>query len=197
MKKVLFLMSIAAIFAACGGSNNKVDNAASELNVDQLMEKAETHIGKVVTVNGIIDHVCAHGGGKMFMVCEAGTNKLKVEPAGDLQAFNSEMEGSKYSVTGTLEELRITPEYLDNWEKETANDTAAAAEKGHDETSHGENADMGEHKPATDKIEMYRKEIAASEKGYISFYTLKATKLVKLEAAAKEEIPTEETPENE
>ena len=210
MKKVLFLMSLAAIFVACGGNQKKENAALAELTVDQIMEKADEYVGKTVTAVGIIDHVCAHGGGKMFMVNAEGTSKLKIVPSGDLQAFTPEMEGTSLIVTGMLEEMRITKEYLDNWENEEkkehdghgegehnhSGDSAQAHDGGHHNTAHGEKADMGEHKAAASEIATYREKIAASEKGYLSFYTLNATKIENVEGAEKV-VATETTEETE
>jgi len=199
MKKVLFLMSLAAIFVACGGNQKKENATSAELTVDQIMENAGEYVDKTVTAVGIIDHVCTHGGDKMFMINAEGTSRLKVVPSGDLQAFTPEMEGTTLAVSGTLEEMRITNEYLDNWEKEEKNkhdghgegehnhsgDGAEAHEGGHHNTAHGEKADMGEHKAAASEIAAYREKIAASEKGYLSFYTLNATKIESVEGTEK------------
>jgi hypothetical protein len=192
MKKIMSLVAIAAIMFACGGPQKKTE--VSEMDVHALMVNVDQYVGKTVTAMGVVDHVCGHGGGKMFMVCAESEHRLKVEPAGDLQSFSPEMEGSKYAATGLLEELRINEEYLANWEKEIAAKDEAK-EEGHDHSAHGEKADMGEHVSAVEKIKTYREKIAATEKGYLSFYTLKATKVEKIESDETEADETEESEE--
>ncbi len=184
MKKMLSMIASAAILFSCGGPQKKAEVEVPEMNVHALMVNVDQYVGKTVTAIGVVDHVCGHGGGKMFMVCENSDHRLKVEPAGDLQSFASDMEGGKFAATGILEEIRIDEQYLANWEKEITEKEAVkeeAKEEGHDHSAHGEKADMGEHVSAAEKIKTYREQIAATEKGYLSFYTLKATKVEKLE----------------
>ncbi|HON19012.1 MAG TPA: hypothetical protein PK990_07580 [Salinivirgaceae bacterium] len=188
MKKVA-IYALAAVFAVgCGTKQNNVPT--EEMGVDKALEQAEQFVGKNITVIGTVGHVCGHGGGKLFLTNDDNTKRLKVEPSSNLQSFSPEMEGLVYKISGSLEEMRIDEEYLNNWEKELAEE--AHEGEGHNQGQHAEKADMGEHTDAKSKIEAYRAQIASSGKGYVAIYTLKAIKLEKVEKTESEEAKVEE-----
>ncbi len=187
MKK-LFVLAVAAIaVVACGPKSQKQENL-EKFDVTKVFEQADQLIGKTITVEGTVVHICGHGGDKMFLSAEEGQTRLKVEPSGNLQSFSPEMEGSVALVTGVLEEMRIDEEYLKKWESELS---AEGDHEGHDHSASGKKADQGEHTSAMEKINKYREQLASSPKGYLSFYTLKATKVEMVEKSESEQAENE------
>ena len=196
MKKILSLVAVAVFMFACGGPQQKTETEEfSALSIKSVMENVDQYVGDTVTVKGTVGHVCRHGGDKMFLVCTESDQKLKVELSGDLTSFSPEMEGLTYAVTGVVEGIKIDEEYLVKWEQELASKEHEGDVEGHDDTPSGEKADMGEHKGSCEQIKTYREQIAASEGGFIMFYTLKAFKIEKVEAEAVEVDPAAKTEE--
>lgn len=187
MKKFISLLAILAVVISCGGPQNKTQTEAETTVVGfkDLMEKVESYVGQTVTVTAVVEHVCSHGGGKMFLSCKQSDKKLKVEPSGDLQSFDKDMEGSKYEVTGVIEEMKIDEEYLAKMEQEMGEKEQEQSKQTETiEQEEGEKHSHCDDKQA--KIVALREQIAASGKGYISFYTLKATKISKIETVEAE-----------
>jgi hypothetical protein len=121
----------------------------------------------------MIDHVCKHGGQKMFLVNENADARIKIVTGENMAAFNTELVGESVNVVGTVDELRIDEEYLKEWEEEIL------AGMGHDEGEKSEKVHMGEHQetegdenPDLIQINNYREKIAESEKDYISFFSV-------------------------
>ncbi len=183
MKKILSLVAITAFLFSCGTPQKKTNDEVNALTIKALMENIDQYVGQTVTVTGMVGHVCNHGGDKMFLVCKDTDLKLKVEPSGELKSFDPEMEGSICNATGIIEEFKIDEEYLAKWEKEIA-------EKEGEEHEHSVEAEKvvdGEHKGDCEQIKNYREQLASSEKGYISLYTLKASKVEIVENTDTEE----------
>lgn len=194
-------MMMAVAFAAC---NNQTKQPAEDqknevITVDVFFDKAEAMVGKTITVKGMVDHVCKHGGKRMFIIGEKPENRLKLTTGEGIASFDVEMEGGNAMATGVVEMMKIDTEYLDNWEKEIRAEAEKKSDEGveeehdhqghnhdgddhaHDHTSHGEKADMGEHIPGLDKIEAYRTELEESGKEYLTFFSVVTTKIDKAE----------------
>lgn len=183
MKTYFFaLIAVLLITVSCENSTQKASN--KEVEVIQTEEvvpvdlvdfsaKAGDLVGKQVELYGMIDHVCKHGGQKMFLVNENGDARIKIVTGENMAAFNTELEGESVNVLGIVDELRIDEEYLKEWEEEVL-----AGLEG-DEGEKGEKVHMGEHQesenaenPELGQINNYRAKIAESEKDYISFFSV-------------------------
>jgi hypothetical protein len=201
MKKMMFMAIVALAFVACNSQSKekKTDEKNAEtttLTVDQFFEKGEALLGKEITIKGTIDHVCAHGGKKMFIQGSTPENRLRINAGDDIASFDVAFEGSTMQVTGKADMLKMDSAYLANWEQEliegshekgsgTGDGTGhgeGQEEEGHehDHSSHGEQADMGEHIPGMEKVKKYQEEIATNGKGYIPIYSLTAKKVKEL-----------------
>jgi hypothetical protein len=183
MKTYFFaLIAVLLITVSCENStqkasNNEVEVAVVEevipLDLADFSEKAGDLVGKQVELYGMIDHVCKHGGQKMFLVNEDGEVRVKIVTGENMAAFNTELEGESVNVIGIVDELRIDEEYLKEWEEEVL-----AGLEG-DDGEKGEKVHMGEHQgsesgenPELGQINDYRKKIAESGKNYISFFSV-------------------------
>ena len=190
MKNIFFaLLAIIFVASACQMNTEKQQNPevvevavmeAVDLDLANFDDKAETLIGKQIILNGMIDHVCKHGGQKMFMVNEDADARVKITTGEDMAAFNTELEGETIRVVGVIDEQRIDEDYLREWEEELL----AGADEDAEHSEHGDKVHMGEHseevveaEEAEEPHEMkqirnYRKMIAESEKDYISFFSV-------------------------
>ena len=181
MKKYLVaLMAMIFVLSAC--ENQQKKEAASEEEVVLIEEivpvslsdfdvKAEELVGKQVMLTGTVDHVCKHGGQRMFVIETGSEGRVKVTPDENIAAFKTDLEGQTCKLIGIVEEQRIDEEYLKEWEEEIMAGVDMGDDKG--EGSHlggntekgGSDADMEEE---MEKVNNLRQEIAESGKGYLA-----------------------------
>ena len=174
MKKLLFLFAIVALLGACCNSNKTNTETAianskecASITIDSFLVIAPDYIGKELTVKGTADHVCKHGGKRVKLLSTESGETIHGEASEDMGAFNAEIEGNSVCLTGKVLETKIDMAYVDEWEA----GIKEAMEKEFDEADmeHKEGVD---HHAKLDEINEYRKQIEASENGYISFYAL-------------------------
>lgn len=133
MKKLIVYLVIAAaalMAAGCGGNSNnrkqaaETAQAATALEVDNLLADAEKLTGKQVTVEGVCTHICRHGGRKIFLMGTDDTQVIRIEAGDGIGAFKPECVNNLVRVTGTLVEDRIDEAYLAEWEREVKDQLA-------------------------------------------------------------------------
>ena len=192
-------MLAAVLFVAACNTETKTDTVKADvITVANFLDAADTFIGKSINVKGTVVHTCKHGGRKMFIMGETEEQRLKITAAEDKTPFEQTIEGSDVVVTGTVEELRIDEAYLANWEAEVAEggeeahketgdgtgDGTHANEKDHASES-GDKADQGTHTADLQQIAAYRAQIAETEKGYLSFFSVAYDEFAVVEADEK------------
>lgn len=84
-------------------------------NFDSLVESLA---GRKISISGTVDHVCKHGGQKLFIVDENTDARIKVTPNEEIAAFNENLIGETIKIIGIVEEMRIDEDYLNEWEEE-------------------------------------------------------------------------------
>jgi hypothetical protein len=188
------ILVLAALMIGC--REQAVNKSAWEnvpvITVAGFDSLAGNFIGQEIQIEGLVDHICRHGGKRMFLVNENTQGRVKVTTGENIPSFDVALEGSTVAVKGIVEELRIDEQYLQEWEQELAQqettqafhepeeehpaDSAAQeGESGHQEGTHsgmGEQADQGTHTETLDQIAAYRQQITESEKGYLSFFSI-------------------------
>lgn len=191
IKKFMIVFFISALFVSCVNQTQKAENETdelatlTELHVDDFDIMAADLVGKEIALTGTVNHVCEHGGKKMFLVEEGSEAKVKITPDESMAAFNTNLVGSVIKVEGIVEELIIDEEYLMKWESELMSSNTEGGD-GHG-LGKGEAADMGEHVAATESIANYRKQIAESGKDYLAFYSIVCKNYEMIKAKEKEE----------
>jgi hypothetical protein len=169
MNKTLCLLAITTLLlAACGGEN--VQQAPVEVTIEEFNANTADFVGKTLVLTGIVDHVCKHGGKRMFVMGTTPDERVKIE-AGEVGSFDVALEGSEVRVEGVVMELRIDDAYLDNWEEEACSeesrDMAKVGQGGGEEEAHD-----GEHEKTLEQIESMRQKLADSGKDYLGYYHL-------------------------
>jgi len=198
MKKLL--IAIAAIaFIAVSCENNTttqkedikktqmlVVDEITAINLADFDSLVENFSGKKISFSGTVDHVCKHGGQKMFIVDETSDARVKVTPNEDIAAFNTDLVGETVKITGIVEEMRVDEDYLKEWEEEVKQGTEESEGEGkHHGNGEGnhESADAEDHEEGKEDLEMQeeleqiakmRKKVEESEKGYLAFYSVLA-----------------------
>lgn len=193
IKKFIVVLFISALFVSCVNQTQKAETESeseekagvTELKVEDFDIMAADLVGKDIVITGTVNHVCEHGGKKMFLVEEGSEASVKITPDESMAAFNTNLVGSVIKVEGVVEELIIDEEYLMKWESELMSSNTEGGD-GHG-LGKGEAADMGEHVAATESIANYRKQIAENEKGYLSFYSIVCKDYEMIKAKEKEE----------
>lgn len=172
MLKKISMLSLIALFAVSCNQTTPKEEAQAVMTVGELIAKAPELVGKEITFEGTVDHVCKHGGKRMFLVGTTDEERMKVTLGDGELAFKPEMEGSDVIVKGIVEELKIDKAYLDQWEAEVTAETPGEAaskvhmgEAGHEQNEGNKNDDL-------ERIANFRTQIADSGKDHISFYSV-------------------------
>jgi len=171
IKKILLFSLTILIFAACGNDDNnsvtpndttEIENAeVTTLSLSDFDSLAGNFVGKEVSVSGIVDHVCKHGGKKLLLV--DGDYNLHVF---NDNRFDETLSGSKVIVKGTVEEERVDSAYL-------------AEKLQHEQESHadGNEADKENLAKMTEYIKKMQDSLKKSGLNHFSNYSLKFVSL--------------------
>ena len=192
IRKLSGLVLLALVAFAC---NTQQKDENTVFTVNSLLAEADAHIDSVIFIEGLVSHVCKHGGEKLHLMDVDSTN-IRVDAGDKIVKFDETLEGSTVIVEGYLRELRIDEEYLQEWEAELAElpiDTGVVAEVETEEPAEGTEVAEGTAHPEPAEgevrsdakherdvagemanIKQYREEIAASAKGYLSRYFIEA-----------------------
>jgi hypothetical protein len=197
MKRLLIALSAFAFFAvSCENTPTKTKETTKQKIVisDEITSVAmvdfdslvENLTGRKISISGTVDHVCKHGGQKMFIVDQNTDARVKVTPNEKIAAFNTDLVGETIKVIGIVEEMRIDEDYLKEWEEEVKQGIQEEKGKGkHNGNGNGEgnheSADADDHdhedidiEEELDQIARMRIRVEESEKGYLSFYSILA-----------------------
>jgi hypothetical protein len=87
------------------------------LTPEKFQEVAVNNVGKEVEIQGMVVHVCKHGGKKLFIIGEDPEKRVKITASDEVNVFLPELEGSTIMVKGIIEP--IAEEELPEEEKAT------------------------------------------------------------------------------
>lgn len=211
--KHLFLLFVIAAMVACTNSTDKADkenmegdvveNADKVFTTDELKANFADYTGKEVTVEGIVKHVCSHGGVKMFIKGDSTNIKIMAGESGNF--VKDEVMYNKVAVTGVVEELVIDKDYIMQMEADLEADIANGefdkpkedAEMHEEDNPEHEGLDKGAHLDEHDRdveIEKRKQQIqdvkdmlAESGKESLSFYSIDANSYEIVEVMPKPE----------
>jgi hypothetical protein len=166
MQKFLILLAIAAMAFACKNTGNKEgdgsENAPTEettsipvVELKDFEAMAANYVDKEITTQGIVDHVCKHGGKRLFLVSDDADLHIDGE-----ERFDEELNGSEIEVTGIVREFRVDEAYCLKMEEENIN-------------AHnlGE-VDKEQYEHKTEQIAFYRDSMKVAGVNHLSFYSM-------------------------
>ena len=173
--RIALIFILAAVLSGCSNQGTQDEaSAVKKMDVGQLMGDPSSHIDQTITVEGVVTHVCKHGGKRLHLSKSGSDQLVRVRTTQNMAPFDRELEGSTVQITGTFVEERLDEAYLDKLRK--------GEEEGdhHHEASDGEStgaqaAEQGQVSEAF--IQEMEQKIEQSEKGYIVEYWLNAEKL--------------------
>lgn len=196
MKKIMFgLMAAVALLAAtaCGSKTEtaQADEQPATVTVDQVLADAESLVGDTLDVEGVVSHLCRHGGRKAFLAGSASDALLRCEAFPLMgKPFPQEVVHKNVIVKGILREQRIDEPAIQEMEKAEAERVAnIEKESGKEAAERAANADSGCETERTaqgqanavtfaDRMADYRAKIKARHeaegKAYLSYYYLDA-----------------------
>jgi len=116
MKKLTFLALISFILVSAGTlfaqDNMKARQAAvsadSKVMVvtpEKFQAYATENVGKEVEIQGMVVHVCRHGGKKLFIIGEDPEIRVKITASEIVSVFEPDLEGSTIYVKGIIEPI--------------------------------------------------------------------------------------------
>jgi len=157
MKKLYFSMIVVVLFFACNPDKTK-ENAQEEAPVIALADfnaKAGDWVGKEVIVEGIVDHVCKHGGKKLFLVDDNGDLHVNGE-----KRFDDALMGNQIVVKGIVKEFRVDEAYCLQQEQDFIQ-------------KHKEGVDPDSvYTQKMEGITFYRDSMKTTGKDHLSFYSI-------------------------
>ncbi|MBN2175999.1 MAG: hypothetical protein JW731_17850 [Bacteroidales bacterium] len=184
IRNLFMLVAIAAIFISCGGGagtnesaqNDTISMEATQTEIPVIalgeFEKiAGNYVDQEIMVEGIVDHVCKHGGKRLLLVADSGDVHVDSD-----SRFEESLTGSKVMLKGKVKEFRVDEAYCLKMEEDNI--------KSHSE---GQTDDeMYEHKMA--EIKTYRDSMSTAGVDHLSFYSIDYITLEVKEEAKDEEI---------
>lgn len=161
MKKVLLVVSFLAVIFSCADASKKKDKEAVDVNdipmiaLADFEEKAGEWVAKEVQVQGIVDHVCKHGGKKILLVNDDADIHVESETR-----FDDSLMGSEITVKGIVTEFRVDEAYLLQKEEDHIQ-------------SHKEGADSKEvYDQKMEHLQAYRDLMKEEGVEHLSYYSL-------------------------
>jgi hypothetical protein len=167
MRNYLLMAMALLSFASCSENNADKKSESKEIaaiektiSVDSLYNNLDGLIDKEIKIIGTVDHVCKHSGKRAFIFGQDENKRIRIEATGEIRGFDAELIGGDIEVVGKLVEKRLDQAYIEKVENELEEmDHHALGEENHDK-----------YLTEKEQIEILKKEIAATEKGYKSLY---------------------------
>jgi len=109
IKKTITFAIAAALFFGCGNTGNKEAASGTEgapevikVKFESLAENPDEYIGKNISVEGKVVHVCRMSGKKLFITGEDPDIRLYISAGEEVSKFPMELLGNEIVVEGTL-----------------------------------------------------------------------------------------------
>jgi hypothetical protein len=171
MKKFLVLFSVVVLFVACKNGENKTTDQNETASIEEAMDipminlqefdfVAGKYVDQQVSTKGIVDHVCKHGGKKLFLVVDDASLHIDGE-----ERFDEALIGSEIEVTGYVREFRVDEGYCLQMEEDNINSH-----------SKGETDDELFERKKGD-IAYYRDSMKVAEVDHLSYYSMEYVSL--------------------
>lgn len=140
MKNTLSVLVILLLAAGCNTANQKSADTAGDaaddtarITVENILTAPADYAGKEVVIEGMVTHVCKHGGQKLFIINEDPEEQLRITVGEHIPEFDVALEGSTVEFRGVvmvMEEEEAEAMQQDNAEQDhhTGDEAHAKAE---------------------------------------------------------------------
>ena len=112
IRKLISLFFAALIIASCSNSGKKENTTKSDspsgplkVEFSALTENPGEYVGKEISVEGKVVHVCMQSGKKLFITGKDPDVRLYIQAGEEMPKFPTELLGSEVQVQGTLTKL--------------------------------------------------------------------------------------------
>jgi len=172
IRKLFAFAALAVILASCGGNGTNENTSEEQVLTEDVQAeapmialgefdaKAGEFIDKEVVVEGIVDHVCKHGGKKLFLVTDDGDVHVESD-----ERFDEALAGSQVSVKGIVREFRVDEAYCLKMEE----DNIQSHKKGE--------TDEDLYAQKMEQIKYYRDSMQTAGVDHLSFYSIEYVSL--------------------
>lgn len=167
---VLLSLSIGLLCACSENQSTEVEEISTEqfsivlphVNINSFDVDAGQFVDSEITVSGIVDHVCKHGGKKLKLVTDGSSVHVESE-----SRFDDDLIGNEISLNGIVREMRVDESYCLQMEEDNTS-----------KHKEGETNDEDfNHKQ--ELIQSYRDSMIVAGVDHLSFYTLEFVSLEK------------------
>jgi len=168
IKKLFVLFLLTGLFVSCAGDAEKKEKSDEQitdeatvqeeiplLTIAEFNNEAGKYSGKEVKVEGIVDHICMHGGKRLLLVSDDGDLHVDGE-----ERFDESLEGSEIIVTGIVDEFRVDEAYCLKLEEENI------------QAHNAGETDPAQFESAQKEIQFYRDSMQKAGIDHISYYSL-------------------------
>jgi hypothetical protein len=109
----IFVLSASSLLAQDNQTTGKMTVSADSKQVvispEKFQDYASENVGKEIEIQGMVVHVCRHGGKKMFIVGEDPEMRVKIDASEEVSVFDPELEGSTVFVKGIIQPIAEEP----------------------------------------------------------------------------------------
>lgn len=113
MQRLIVWVLFAMLLGSCGQSDKKEGTSTEasqteqivKASIQELLAQPADYEDKEVAISGMVTHVCKHGGQKCFVLADDGETQIRIVPAGDIDEFKIDLEGSTVAFKGTFRVL--------------------------------------------------------------------------------------------
>ena len=116
IRRFLSFAIVAALLSSCGNTGKKEvtskaesgSEGAGKVEFASLIDNPGAFVGKTISVEGKVVHVCTHSGKKLFITGENPDIRLYIEAGEEMPKFPLELLGSEIVVEGTITQASAT-----------------------------------------------------------------------------------------
>jgi hypothetical protein len=115
IKKLFSLSLVALLISSCGNtgkkeslSNTLTSDDAVKVEFASLVDNPSVYVGKNISVEGKVVHVCTHSGKKLFITGDNPDVMLYIQAGEEMPKFPMELLGSEIVVEGKLTQVAGT-----------------------------------------------------------------------------------------
>ncbi len=114
IRRLLLLALTATLISSCGNTGKKASDKTGEavnsekVEFSALAANPDNYVGKNITVEGKVVHVCTETGKKMFIVGDNPDIRLFVAAGDNISKFPMDLLGSEIAVEGLITRVSET-----------------------------------------------------------------------------------------
>ena len=135
MKKSFIISAMAfigmMIVTACGNkAATEAEVTDNTVSVDSLLVTPEAYLGDTISIEGVVSHLCAHGGRKAFVLGSSDSVMIRCDATPEMGgAFPQDCIHHPIMVKGVLIESRLTEDDVKQLEAQHAEQVKMIAEQ--------------------------------------------------------------------